>query len=211
MRKRSRIERVLLVFLLVVIILSCFFSATVASGNVSVRSMSVKPKNIGRCKAVDFNDSCTITLGYIWYKEDRFEGVYGSILLLSDGINFDKKEFTDKEFWNDSYEDGSEHELSIELKRDMIKEEMGTIEFRMEYYMPDYEGICECSSVLYYNVEGNKICFSENEGVVEGYFAKRDLAICAIVMVSVIVLFVIVKFIRKIYDKYLWKKHTGEE
>ncbi len=222
MRKRSRIEKFLLAFLLVGLILSCFVPATVASGNVLMPSMYVKFKDIGRCKAVDFNDSCTVVIKYSWSKrQEVFDGneyknveADGLLFISSDEVNIEK-ELTDEKFWNDSYEDYSEHEMSLEIRRDMLNEEYGKIEFRLESFTTSAdlkkENLVECSAYLYFNVDGDKICLSENEGVVEGYFAKRDLAICAIVMISVIVLFVIVKFIRKIYDKYLWKKHTGEE
>lgn len=222
MRKRLRIEKFLLAFLLVGLILSCFVPATVASGNVLMPSMYVKFKDIGRCKAVDFNDSCTVVIKYSWSKrQEVFDGneyknveADGLLFISSDEVNIEK-ELTDEKFWNDSYEDYSEHEMSLEIRRDMLKEEYGKIEFRLESFTTSAdlkkENLVECSAYLYFNVDGDKICLSENEGVVEGYFAKRDLAICAIVMISVIVLFVMVKFIRKIYDKYLWKKHTGEE
>ena len=139
----------------------------------------------GECEETSIEEGYTLVFNYRWMNAEINNGYESKIKVSSEEIDFQQNEYLKENLYQENNPEGK---LEILITEDMLLKDSGKIHF--EIYEKSEVYSCGKEELLYFAVDGNRICLSEEEQHVENYFQnKEDNKV--LLAIGVVVLFVL--------------------
>lgn len=174
---------------IVLIILSVLLLLNTASASKGENPVDIYVEISGECEEATIEEGYTLVINYRWMNAEINNGYESKIKVSSEEIDFQQNEYLKENLYQENNPEGK---LEILITEDMLLKDSGKIHFEIYEKSEDYS--CGKEELLYFAVDGNRICLSEEEQHVENYFQnKEDNKV--LLAIGVVVLFVLLLYL----------------
>lgn len=170
---------------IILIILFVLFLLNTVSASKGENPVDIYVEISGEYEEATIEEGYTLVINYRWMNAEINNGYESKIKVSSEEIDFQQNEYLKENLYQENNPEGK---LEILITEDMLLKDSGKIHFEIYEKSEDYS--CGKEELLYFAVDGNRICLSEEEQHVENYFQnKEDNKV--LLVIGVVVLFFI--------------------
>lgn len=174
---------------IILIILFVLFLLNTVSASKGENPVDIYVEISGECEEASIEEGYTLVINYRWMNAEINNGYESKIKVSSEEIDFQQNEYLKENLYQENNPEGK---LEILITEDMLLKDSGKIHFEIYEKSEDYS--CGKEELLYFAVDGNRICLSEEEQHVENYFQnKEDNKV--LLVIGVVVLFVLLLYL----------------